>query len=132
MPCVHSGAACDRPETTKTLKLPPIPEAVWQEPPETFIDQYNLNITKKDSTIQYTQETQMTDVASQASPPKEIQPQNYVMAAEEPPGNQTGNEPVPFLSCSNNCSTDIQKSREHTTTTLLEIPSFHFSRYQPH
>ena len=32
MPRLHSGAAIDRPETTK---LPPIPEVVWQQPQET-------------------------------------------------------------------------------------------------
>ena len=68
--------------------------------PETFIDQYNLNNTNNDSPKQYSKETQMTTVASQTSPSKGIQPQNYVIAREQTPGNQTGNEPVPFLGCS--------------------------------
>ena len=33
-----------------------------------------------------------------------------------PPGNQTGNEPVPFLNCPKNRPTDIQKSEQHVTT----------------
>ena len=46
-----------------------------------------------------------TNVASQTSPPKETQSQNHVVATEQPSGNQTGNESVPFLDCSKNSST---------------------------
>ena len=60
----------------------------------------------------------MTTVASQASPPKGIQPQNYVKATEQPLGNQTVNEPVPFLSCSNNWPTGIRESEDQTTTAF--------------
>ena len=60
----------------------------------------------------------MTNVASQTSPPKGIQPQNHVIATDQPPGNQTGNEPVPILSCSNVYPTVIQESEAHTTTTV--------------
>ena len=60
----------------------------------------------------------MTTVASQMSRHKGIQLQNYVTATEQPPGNQRGNEPVPFLSCSNDCPTDIQESEEHITFTF--------------
>ena len=52
------------------------------------------------------------------SPPKGTQPQNYVVTTEHPPGNQTGNEPIPFLNCSKNCSTDAQNSKQHVTTNL--------------
>ena len=48
----------------------------------------------------------MTTVASQISPPKGIQRQNHVIATEQPPGNQTGNEPVPLVSYSSSCPTD--------------------------
>ena len=41
MPRLHSGVATDRPETTH-LKLPPIPEVVWQQPKETHV----INIHK--------------------------------------------------------------------------------------
>ena len=60
----------------------------------------------------------MTIVASETSPSRGFQPQNYVTSSEQPPGNQTGNEPVPFLSCSTNCFTDIQESEKHTLTTF--------------
>ena len=68
--------------------------------------------------IQITQETKITTVANQTLPLMGTQPQNYVIVTEQPAGNQTGNEPVPLLSCSNNCPTDNQESEEHTTTTL--------------
>ena len=37
---------------------------------------------------------------------------------EQPPENQIGNEPVPFLNCSKNRPTDIQSSKQHVATTL--------------
>ena len=40
------------------------------------------------------------------------------MPRSEPPGNQTENEPIPFLSCSNNCPTGIQRSEKHTLNTF--------------
>ena len=57
-------------------------------------------------------------IASQMSPLKGTEPQNYAVATEHPPRNQTGNEPVRFLNCSKNCPTDIQNSEQHVTTTL--------------
>ena len=59
----HSGAAHDWTEKTKTPKLPPIPKVVWQQPPESCRDQYNLNTTNIDSTIRHTQETSKTTVS---------------------------------------------------------------------
>ena len=100
MPRLHSGAACDRPEEKKISKLPPIPEVVWQQPTEIVTDQDNLIITNNDSTLK-------TIVASQTPPPMGTQRENYVAATEHPPGNQAGNEPVPFLNCSKKPSTDI-------------------------
>ena len=51
-------------------------------------------------------------------PSKGTQLQNYVVATENPPGNQTGNEPVPFLKCSKKRPNDIQNSEQHVTNTL--------------
>ena len=110
-PRLHSGAACDRPETNAISKLPRIPEVVWQQPTEIVADQDNLNITHNDSTLK-------TNVASETSPPKGNQPQNHVDATEQPSGNQTGNEPVPFLDCSKNSPTSIQNTEQHVVTTL--------------
>ena len=109
-PRLHSGAACYRPET-KTSKLPPIPEVVWQQPAEIVTNQDNLNITNNDSTLE-------TKVASQTSPPKGAQTPNHVDATEQPSGNQTGNEPVPFLDCSKKLSTKTQNTEQHEMTTF--------------
>ena len=59
-----------------------------------------------------------TNVASQTSPPKGNQPQNYVVATDQPPGNQTANERVPFLDCSKNYFTNIQNTEQHVVTTF--------------
>ena len=111
MPRLHSGAACDRPEKNEKSKLPPIPEVVWQQPTENDINQFNLNNNNKDSTLK-------TNVASQTSPPKGTQPQNYVETTEQPPGNQTGHELVPFFDCSKNSTTNTQNTEQHVVTTL--------------
>ena len=47
-----------------------------------------------------------------------MQPQNHVKATEQPPGNQTVNEPVQFLSCSNSCPTDIPETKNHKLATF--------------
>ena len=56
-------------------------------------------------------------MASQTSTPKRNKSQNYVDTTEQPPGNQTGNEPVPFLDCSKNSSPNIQNVEQHVVTT---------------
>ena len=110
MPRLHSGAACDRPETNEISKFPPISEVVRQQPTENVTHQDNLNITTNDSTLK-------TNVASQTSPPKRNQSQNHVDATEHPPGNQTGNVLVQFLDCSKNSSTNTQNTEQHVMTT---------------
>ena len=110
-PRLHPGAACDRPETNAISKLPPIPEVVWQQPTEIVTNQESLNNTNDDLTLK-------TNVASQTSPPNGTQPQNHVVATGQPSGNQTGNEPVLFLDCSKNSSTNTQNTEQHVLTTL--------------
>ena len=110
-PRLHSGVACDRQETNEISRLPPIPEVVWQQPVETTTDQDKINITNNDLTLK-------TNVANQTSPPKGTQPQNHMVATEQPSGNQTWNEPVPFLACSKNSSTNTQKTEQHIVTPL--------------
>ena len=88
-----------------------IPELVWQQPTEIVTDRDYLNNTNNDSTLK-------TNVASQTSPPNGTQPQNHVVATEQPWGNQTGNELVPFLNCSTNSSTDTQNTAQHVVTTF--------------
>ena len=123
MPRLHSGTAY-RLEITKKSKLPPIPEVVWQQPMENDTKQDNLNNNNKDSTLK-------TNVASQTSPPKGNQPQSYVDTTERPPGNQTGNEVVPFLDCSKN-STNTQNAEQHIVTTPSRDITLHLSPLQPH
>ena len=60
--------------------------------------------------------TLKTNVASQTSPPKGTQPQNHVDTTEQSSGNQTGNEPVSFLGCPKDSSTDRQNAEQHITT----------------
>ena len=115
---LHSGVACDRPETIEIPKFPPTPKVVRRQSSKTSTNQCNLNITNNDSTTHYTQETPKATVASQTSPPKRTQSQNYVVATEHPPGSQTGNEPVPFHNCSKNCPTGIQNIEQHVVTTF--------------
>ena len=110
MPRLHSGTARDRPETNAISKHPPIPEVVWQQPTENVTNQDNLNNTHNDSTF-------MLNVASQKSPPKGTQPQNHVVATEQSSANQTWNEPVSFLDCSKNSSTNTQNTEQHVVTT---------------
>ena len=110
MPRLHSEAAWDRPEIHEKPKLPPIPEVVWQQHTENDTKQDNLNNKNKNSTLK-------AQVASQTSPPKGTQSQNYVDTTEHPPGNQIVNEPVPSLDCSKN-STINQNAEQHVVTTL--------------
>ena len=110
MPRLHSGVACDRPETNEIFKLPPIPEVFWQQPTEKVTNQDNSTNTTNDSTTK-------TNVASQTSPPKGTQPQNHVDTTEQSSGNQTGIEVVPFLDCSKNSSTNTQNTEQHVVTT---------------
>ena len=80
MPRLHSRAARDRPETNEISKLPPSPEAAWQQPTENVTNEDNLNNTTNDSTLQ-------TNVAIQTSPHKGTQPENHVDTTEQPSGN---------------------------------------------
>ena len=111
MPCLHSGTARDRPETNGVARLPPIPEVVWQQPTENDTNQDNSNNTN-DSTLG-------TNVAGQTSPPKGTQSQNHVDTTEQPSESQTGNEPVPFLACTKNSSTNTQNTEQH----VVAIPN---------
>ena len=75
MPRLHSGSAIGRPETTQ-LKVPPIPEVVWQQPQETHVP--NIYQTFKNETHKNTympESKQRSDVESQTSPIKETSPQ---------------------------------------------------------
>ena len=115
-PLLHSGAAYDRSETTKTPKFHQFPRLSGSNPRRPLqikTAEIILLMTRQNKILRKFQ----TRLASQTSPPKGTQLLNYVVATEQPPRNQTGNEPVPFLNCSNNRPTDIQNSEQHVTTT---------------
>ena len=76
---------------------------------ENDTEQANLNNINKDLILK-------TDVASQTSPPKGTQSQNYMDITEHPPKKQTRNELVPFLDCSQN-TTNTQNAEQHVVTT---------------
>ena len=124
-PRLHSVAACDRPETNEIPKLPPIPEAVWQQPLETSINQCSFNKTNIDSTSR-------TTIASQTSPPKGTQPQNCVVTTEHTPRNQTGNEPVPFLIAPRTALPISKVQNSMQRVPLMEIQQLYLSPLQPH
>ena len=65
---------------------------------------------------------QLSDVAGQTSPWKELQPQNSGACTDH--FQQTGNGPVPFLNSSNSFSTDIQETDKHVITNLNKDNNF--------
>ena len=116
MPCLHFGAAIDRPETTH-LKLPPIPEIVWQQPQETHVPsiyQHLINETYKNT---HTPESkQRTAVESQTSPIKDTSTQVPVSSTEPLLGNQTRSALVPSLKDSKKPNSEIQRNEIDMTT----------------
>ena len=62
-------------------------------------------------------DTQISDVASQKSSPEVNHPRNPLIATEQFPESQTGIEPVPLLSVSKSCPTDIREPDKRITTT---------------
>ena len=68
MPRLHSGVAVDGPETTH-LKLPPIPEVVWQQPQETHVPNIYQNLNNEAYKNTHMPESkQRSDVESQTYP----------------------------------------------------------------
>ena len=110
MPCLHSGAAIDRPETTQ-LKLPPIPEVVWQQPQEThvpiFYQTFNNETHKKTHMPDF---KHRSNVESQTSPIKETSSQVSVSRTEPLLGNQTRSALVPSLNDSKKRGSEIKGS----------------------
>ena len=97
MPRLHSGAAIDRPEPTH-LKLPPIPEVVWQQPQDTHVSNIYETVTNEPyKNTQMPESKHRSDVESQTSPMKETSPQVSVSALEPLLGNQTRSALVPSL-----------------------------------
>ena len=110
MPRLHSGAAVDRPETTN-LKLPPIPEVVWQQTQETHVPiiyQTFKNETHKNTLMP--ESKHRSDVESQTSHIKETSSQASVSRTEPLLGNQTWSALVPSLNDSKKLGSEIQRN----------------------
>ena len=109
MPRLHSGAAIDRLDTTH-LKLPPIPEVVWQQPQETHVPNIYQNLTNETYKNTHTPESkQRSDAESQTSPIKETSSQVSVSSTEPLLGNQTRSALVPSLIDSKKPYSEIQR-----------------------
>ena len=110
MPRLHSGAASDRPETTH-VKLPLIPEVVWQQPQETHVSNIYQTVTNETHrNTQMPESKQRSDVESQTSPIKETSTQVSVSSTESLLGDQTRSALVPSLNDSTKPSSEIQRN----------------------
>ena len=105
MPRIHSGAAIDRPETTK---LPPIPEVVSQQHQETqLVDIHNRstnNIKRK------------KDVEAQTSPNKDTSTRVSGSDTELFLENKTRSTPVRCFNDSKKQQHEIQRNETDVTT----------------
>ena len=114
MPRLHSEAASDRPDETH-LTLPPIPEVVWQQPQETY-----LNNIHNDLTIQTHTQTHMSkqknDVEAQTSPIKETSFQVSGSDTESLLENQNRSIPVLSPNDSNNQQNETERNEIGFTT----------------
>ena len=114
--------AFHRVETTRSKKIPPTPEVVRQQASQTSINYrnlekiYNDSAIKRNQTNQEIENEQLTEVASEVSSSKGIQPQRSVTATENVQENQTGIRPIRFLNHAKSCPTDIQESKKHIVT----------------
>ena len=116
MPRLHSGAATGRPETTH-LKLPPIPEVVWQQPQETHVPNIYRTFTNETHNNTHMPESeQRSDVESQTSPMKETSSQVSVSSTEPLLGNQTRSPLVASLNNSEKPNSEIQANETDMTT----------------
>ena len=116
MPRLHSAAATDRPETAH-LKLPPIPEVVWQQPQETDVP--NIYQTFNNETHKNThmpESKQRSDVESQTSPIRETSSQVSVSHTERLLGNQTRSALLPSLNDFKKPGSEIQRNDIDMTT----------------
>ena len=114
MPRLHSEAATDRPEETH-LTLPPIPEVVWQQPQETYLNNIHNDLTNQTHT-QTHMSKQKNDVETQTSPIKETSFQVSGSDTESLLENQTRSIQVQCRNDSNNQQNEIQRNEIGFTT----------------
>ena len=108
MPRLHSGAATDRPEATH-LTFPPIPEVVWQQPQETYLNNIDNDLTNKTHKRTHTPK-QKNDIEAQTSPIKETSSQESGSNTEPLLETQTRSIPVQCPNDSNKQQTEIQRN----------------------
>ena len=112
MPRLHSGAAIDRPEVTHST-LPPIPEAVWQQPQETHVtNSHNVFTNETHKNTHIPEFKQRSDVEAQTSPIKEMSSQVSGSDTE----NQARITPVQCPNDSNKQQHEIQRNETDMTT----------------
>ena len=117
MPRLHFWAATDRPETTN-LKLPPIPDVVWQQRQEThLINFHKTSVTETHKNIHIPESKQRNDVESQTAPLKETSSQVSESSTELLRGNQTGNTPVQSLNNTKKPQSEIQRHEMNITAS---------------
>ena len=114
MPRLHSGAATDRPKATD-LTFPPIPEVVWQQPQETYLNNIHNDLTNKTHKHTHTPK-QKNDVEAQTSPIKETSSQESGSNTEPLLETQTRSIPVQCPNDSNKQQTEIQRNGIGLTT----------------
>ena len=114
MPRLYSGAAIDRPVVTH-LKLPPIPEVVWQQPQDTHLTNIHNDLTNKTQKQTHTPKPK-NDVETQTSPIKETSSQVSGSDTESSLDNQTGSIPVQCPNDSNKQQNEIQRKEIGLTT----------------
>ena len=114
MPRLHSGAATDRPKATH-LTLPPIPEVVWQQPQETYLNNIHNDLTKETHKRTHTPK-QKNDVEAHTLPIKETSSQVSGSDTESSLDNQTRSIPVQCPNDSNKQQNEIQRIEIGLTT----------------
>ena len=114
MPRLHSEAATDRPDETH-LTLPPIPEVVWQQPQETYLNNIHNDLTNQSHT-QTHMSKQKNDVEAQTSPRNETSFQVSRSNTEPLLETQTRSIPVQCPNDSNKQQTEIQRIEIVLTT----------------
>ena len=132
LPCLHSGTACHRPETTKLITLFPTPEVVWQQPPETSVDIFKLNNTNKFATTVTTQTAHTTDprhwndIELQLSSRKRILLQVSGTATEQFWHNEARRGLVLFHNNSQNCINETEGEALTLQPIAMETTIFFF------
>ena len=128
MPRLFSRAAIDRPQTTKT-RLPPIPEIVWPQLPDTSTETSKLLITHNDPTVKITQTSHTPEsqegvgVESQTSPVKGTSPQKSGSNRELVQKKDTRSKSMPRRNSSQNSQLEIHETDNESTDNTVEYVS---------